>query len=82
MPDANSAEIMLFVDSLPKKWRALVYEYGFKNVMALYQADMKLSDADDALWMMRSAAQEKLMATDYITRIRRLSERKRERSYE
>jgi hypothetical protein len=68
MPDANSAEIMLFVDRLPKKWRALVYEYGFKNVMALYQADMKLSDADDALWMMRSAAQAKWLSTNFITK--------------
>jgi hypothetical protein len=68
MPDANSAEIMLFVDSLPKKWRQLVHEYGFKNVMALYQAGMKLKDADDALWMMRSAAQAKWLSTNYITK--------------
>jgi hypothetical protein len=66
MPDVNSAEIMLFVDSLPKKWRALVYEYGFKNVMALHDSGMKLSDADDALWMMRSAAQAKWISTDFI----------------
>jgi hypothetical protein len=66
MPDANSAEIMLLVDSLPKKWRMLVYEYGFKNVMALHNTGMKLSDADYALWMMRSAAQAKWLATDHI----------------
>lgn len=66
MPDANSAEIMLFVDSLPKKWRALVYEYGFKNVMALHDSGMKLKDADDALWMMRSAAQAKWLSTNWF----------------
>jgi hypothetical protein len=68
MPDANSAEIMLFVDSLPKKWRALVYEYGYQQVMARYNASMKLKDADDELWMMRSAAQAKWLATDYVTK--------------
>ena len=68
MSDHNldSAEIMLFVDGLPKKWRALVYEYGFKNVMALYESGMKISDADDALWMMRSSAQATWLATDHI----------------
>jgi hypothetical protein len=72
MPDANSAEIMLFVDGLPKKWRGLVYEYGFQNVMVLYNADMNLSDADDALWMQRSARQAEWIATNYITpRVRR-----------
>ena len=66
--DPNSAEIMLFVDSLPKKWRQLVYEYGFKNVMALYESGMKIKDADDALWMGRSAAQAKWLATNYVVK--------------
>lgn len=68
MPDANSAEIMLFVDGLPKKWRQLVYEYGFKNVMVLYESGMKIKDADDALWMGRSAAQATWLATNYVVK--------------
>jgi len=66
--DPNSAEVMLFVDGLPKKWRALVYEYGFKNVIALYESGMKIRDADDALWMMRSSAQAKWLATNYVVK--------------
>jgi hypothetical protein len=68
MPDADSAEIMMFVDSLPKKWRALVYEYGYQQVMARYNSGMKLKDADDELWMMRSAAQAKWLSTNFITK--------------
>lgn len=67
MPDANSAEIMLFVDSMPKKWRALVHEYGFVSVVALYDDGVSLSDADDAMWMMRSARQAEWLSTNYIT---------------
>lgn len=67
MPDANSAEIMAQIDRLPKTWRALVHEYGFKATMALHNDGVGYDDASDALWMMRSAKQAQWLATDFIT---------------
>lgn len=56
------------VDRLPRKWRALVYEYGYSIVSAMCEDGMSLADADDALWMRRSAKQAEWLATDYVTK--------------
>lgn len=66
MPDANSAALMAEIDRLPKGWRALVHEYGAKKVLALREEGHSLDDADDALWMGRSMAQEQWLSTRYV----------------
>jgi hypothetical protein len=67
MPDPASQIIMRDVDRLPPKWRELVYEYGYTVVTTLRAAGLSLADADDALWMRRSAKQAEWLATDYVT---------------
>lgn len=66
-PNHNSIEIMRAIDAMPDGWRALVYEYGFVAVADLY-GDMDLEDADDALWLQRSAKQAQWLATDFISK--------------
>jgi hypothetical protein len=66
MPDSNSAALMAQIDRLPKGWRALVHEYGFKAVMALREDGLSLADADDALWLQRSVAQAQWLSTQYV----------------
>jgi hypothetical protein len=68
LPDANSVAVMRDIDSLPGKWRALVHEYGYKIVMAMFDNGFSLEDADDACWMRRSAKQAEWLSTNYITK--------------
>ena len=42
-PDHNSQEIMAIVDAMPRRFRALVYEYGFVIVTCL------MAEADDGI---------------------------------
>jgi hypothetical protein len=56
------------IDRLPPKWRALVHEYGVVGVMACREDGLSLADADDALWMARSARQAQWLATNYISK--------------
>jgi hypothetical protein len=67
-PNPDSALLMSQIDSLPKRWRALVYEYGVVAVSECREQGMSLQDADDSLWMARSARQAAWLATDYITK--------------
>lgn len=67
-PNFDSIEIMRAVDGLPKGWRKLVHEYGFKAVLACREDGLSLADADDALWMARSARQAQWLATNYLTK--------------
>jgi hypothetical protein len=55
--------LMTAIDSLPKPWRALVHEYGFKAVMQCREEDKSLEDADDALWAQRSSRQAQWLNT-------------------
>lgn len=68
MPNSDSATLMQAIDVLPPEWRALVHEYGFKAVMQCQEDSKSLQDAEDALWMDRSARQAKWLATDFITK--------------
>jgi hypothetical protein len=67
MANANSVELMSFVDALPPGWRALVHEYGFKAVCQAKEDGHSLEGAQDVLWMARSARQAQWLATDMIT---------------
>lgn len=67
-PNFDSIEIMRAVDGMPKSWRKLVHEYGFKQVLACREDGMSLEDADDALWMGRSARQAQWLCTDYVSK--------------
>lgn len=67
MPNSNSALLMQAIDSLPAPWRALVHEYGFKAVCQAKEDGHSLEDAQDALWMARSARQAQWLSTDMIT---------------
>ena len=67
-PNFDSIEIMRAVDAMPKKWRALVHEYGVIAVMDCWEQDMDLADADDALWMGRNSRQAQWLATNFITK--------------
>ena len=66
-PNCNSVEIMRAVDQLPPSWRKLVHEYGVTQVLACREDGLSLQDADDALWMGRSARQAQWLATNFIT---------------
>jgi len=66
LPNANSVVLMREIDRLPKGWRALVHEYGFKAVMALREDGFSLADADDALWLQRSVAQAQWLSTQFV----------------
>lgn len=67
-PNFDSVEIMRSVDAMKPGWRALVHEYGFNAVMACREDGLSLSDADDVLWMVRSARQAQWLATNYVTK--------------
>lgn len=67
MYDPNSRALMSIIDGLPKPWRALVHEYGFKAVMQCREEGNSLEDAEDALWMQRSSRQAQWLSTNYIT---------------
>ena len=67
-PNFDSIEIMRAVDKLPKGWRKLVHEYGFTAVLACREDGLNLQDADDQLWMGRSARQAQWLTTDMITK--------------
>lgn len=68
MPNADSVILMSAIDRLPKGWRALVHEYGYKAVMGCIDDGLDLQDADDALWMQRSARQAQWLNTNWITK--------------
>jgi hypothetical protein len=68
MPNHDSMILMTAIDSLPKPWRALVYEYGFQAVMQCREANQSLEEADDALWASRASRQAKWLATSYVTK--------------
>jgi tRNA A37 N6-isopentenylltransferase MiaA len=55
------------IDALSPAWRALVHEYGYKNVMAVMDDGTSIDDAVDALWMQRSARQAQWLSTIYVT---------------
>ncbi len=65
MTDAQ--QLMAIVDSFSPGWRALVHEYGFKAVCQAKEDGCSLEDAQDQLWMARSARQAQWMSTDYVT---------------
>jgi len=58
---------MRIVDEMKPAWRALVHEYGLTAVLAVRDDGLSLRDADDALWMARSARQAQWLATNYIS---------------
>lgn len=67
MPNPTSQQIMCLVDSFEPGWRALVHEYGFKAVCQSKEDGHSLAEAEDALWMARSARQAAWLSTNYIT---------------
>jgi hypothetical protein len=67
-PNFDSIEIMRQVDRMKPKWRALVHEYGLKQVLGCIEDGLSLQDADDQLWMARSARQAQWLSTDMITK--------------
>jgi hypothetical protein len=66
MTDAQ--QLMSIVDSFSPEWRALVHEYGFKAVCQSKEDGHSLEEAQDALWMARSARQAQWLSTNYITK--------------
>lgn len=66
-PNFDSIEIMRAVDQLPTSWRKLVHEYGVTQVLACREDGLSLQDADDTLWLGRSARQAQWLATNYVT---------------
>lgn len=66
MTDAE--QLMSIVDSFEPGWRSLVHEYGFKAVCQAKEDGHSLEDAQDALWVARSARQASWLATDFITK--------------
>jgi hypothetical protein len=66
MTDAE--QLMAIVDSFEPGWRALVHEYGFKAVCQAKEDGHSLEEAQDALWMARSARQAQWLATDMRTK--------------
>lgn len=63
----SEAEAHLAVqDSMPPKWRALVYEYGFRAVEAQYCEGVDLATATENLVMNRAKAQ-----ADHLARVAR-----------
>lgn len=67
-PNADSQTLMSVVDAMKPGWRKLVHEYGFKAVCQAIEDGNSLEEADDALWMQRSARQANWLATDYVTK--------------
>lgn len=65
MPNADSVILMTAIDRLSKGWRELVYEYGYNAVMNCIDDGLGLEDADDALWLQRSAKQAQWLATTW-----------------
>jgi hypothetical protein len=65
---SDAQQLMSIVDSFSPEWRALVHEYGFKAVCQSKEDGHSLEEAQDALWMARSARQASWLATDYVTK--------------
>jgi hypothetical protein len=68
-PNPHSVEIMHYIDNLPKPFRDLMHEYGFKIVAEMigddYQDPIELADLLET-W--RCRRQEQWLETNYITR--------------
>jgi len=67
-PDYNSLILMSDIDRMPKPWRMLVHEYGYKLVSSLRDNGFSLQDARDACWLQRAGRQAEWLSTDYITK--------------
>lgn len=67
-PNHDSLLLMHQIDSLAPAWRALVHEYGYKAVLGCIEDGTALDDAEDQLWMQRSARQAQWLTTDFITK--------------
>lgn len=63
----DSIAMMSIIDSFDPAWRALVHEYGFKAVCQAKEDGHGLAEAEDALWMARSARQAQWLSTQYVT---------------
>lgn len=77
-PDPNAVALMFGeVDVLPKAVRALVHEFGLRNVQSLMEEHRNVEDLRHALIMHRAMKQAEWLATDYVTPDRAKAMRRR-----
>lgn len=76
-PDANSVQIMEFVDSLDEFGRSLVHEHGALIVSRMMQEGYKVdAELQRLLEEKRQRAQEEWLATDFFYHGQQLAKRR------
>lgn len=65
-PNPDSVQVMRIIDRFGKRWRKLIYEYGFVIVTKMRQDWPDIDDAEFQLEQWRAKRQAQWLATDYL----------------